>query len=99
MNISSIQHKRGTNIIIPHQLRLNTDLSWSEKVFISELKSMCSKKRCYYQPKVLSEQFQVSAVTIASWVKKLSNAGLLEIATDLNDPTCKQYIRLIEKAA
>lgn len=99
MRAAHIQYDRGSDIIIQSQIRMNTELSWGEKVFFSELKNICSKNRCYYQPKALGEQFQVSAVTIASWVKKLANAGLLEIATDLNDPTCKQYIRLIEKAA
>ncbi len=97
MSAANVQYDLFPEIIIRKEVRFNPELSWGEKAFISEI--MSSKDRFYYQPKVLADRYQVTPVTIGSWVKKLSNAGLLEVATDYNDPICRHYIRRIEKVA
>ncbi len=74
--------------------RFNKDLTWGEKAFLAEIKSMCGLGTCYYHQMKMAEMFGVSTVTINTWVKRLCYLGLIEIQMNLNDENCKAHIKL-----
>ena len=86
-------------IPLDFDIRFHPDLTWGEKFFLAELKSMCRKGKCHYHQSNLAEIFNISVVSVHSWVKKLCSLGYIEISMDENDPDCKLYIKLKEKKA
>lgn len=81
-------------IPLDYEIRFNPDLTWGEKLFFAEVKSLCSKGICHYHQAKLAEMFDVSTMAISNWVKKLSNLGYIEIIVDVNDPECKMHIKV-----
>lgn len=84
-------------IPLEYEIRFHPDLTWGEKVFLAEIKSMCTRGKCQYHQSNLAEMFNVSSVSIHTWIKKLCNLGYIEVGMDGDDPECRFYIKLKEK--
>lgn len=90
-----LSYKPQNEVVLHAKLRFDSKLTSGEKLFLAEVASICKTDKCYYEQKALSELFQVSRMTIATWVKNLVSLGYLQIYYDSNDPKCKQLLKPI----
>lgn len=79
-----------TEISFHKDIRFHPDLTFGEKMFYAEVKSM---KYCPFSSRKLSQFFGVSHQTILNWVKKLTNLDLLEVGTDYKNQESRQFIK------
>jgi len=84
------------SIQLDMDIRFHPDLTWGERLFLAEIKSMCTQGTCYYHQNKLAELFHVSKMSISHWIKKLSQMGYIEIVFDMNDKQCKHKIKLLK---
>lgn len=81
MNVKEI-YKPEKTIDFDFDIRFDTNLTNGEKIFYAELRSICSRFPCRYNKQKLAELFNVSNVSINSWVKKLCKIGYIEVYLD-----------------
>lgn len=84
------------SIPLDMDVRFHPELTWGEKLFLAEIKSMCNKGTCYYHQSKLAELFNVSKMSISHWIKKLSQMGYIQIIIDVNDTECKHKIKVLK---
>lgn len=94
MTKSNVSYEFSEEIKIPKSLRFREDMKSGEKLFYAELLAMSEKGKIHYSPPVLAKFFRVTNLTIHNWIKNLTNLGLIEIGIDVNDPLCKQFIKV-----
>lgn len=82
-------------IYLNQELRFNKKLTWGEKVFLAEIKSLCDDNFCPYCPNQLAKTFGVSRVSVNSWIKKLCALGFIEI-NRVNDSDSKFTLKIIK---
>lgn len=94
MSKTACAYKPEKTILFPQEIRFHPELTFGEKVFLAEIKSMTKdgKGRYPFSCKNLSMLFGVSHQTIANWVKKLVKMGLVDIAMDYANEDCKQFL-------
>lgn len=93
MTKALLQYEPEQHIFVERSVRFNPDITWGEKMFLSEVKAMCRKGKCYYQATELAEIFGVAPITIRTWVKNLVNHGFLEVIVDVNETSCKTLLK------
>ena len=94
------EYQPETNILFHKKIRFHPHLTWGEKMFYAEIKSLSEKnikKNCPYSSRKLSELFGVSHQTILTWIRKLVELDLLEVGVDFNNKYCRQFLRTKEK--
>jgi len=91
------EYKPETNILFHKDIRFHPDLSFGEKMFYAEIKSLSEKneqKRCHYSSRKLSEFFSVSHQTILTWIRKLVELDLLEVGIDFNNKDHRHFLKI-----
>ena len=96
MSAAELYHPEPS-IPLDYDIRFNPDLTWGEKVFYAEIKSMCAKGKCYYHQSSLAEMFNVAPVSIHTWIKKLCTLGFIDVSMDSEDPWCRLCIKLKDR--
>ena len=94
------EYQPETNILFHKNIRFHPDLTWGEKMFYAEIKSLSEKnatKNCPYSSRKLSEFFGVSHQTILTWIRKLVELDLLEVGVDFNNKHCRQFLKTKNK--
>ena len=82
---NTLEYKIEPEIKLTKEIRFHPKLTPGEKLFLSEINSLCSLGECYYQPKQLGKIFSVSSATVSQWVKKFVELGLIEVAIEFNN--------------
>lgn len=88
------------DLVIPKEIRYNPMLTFGEKIFLSELKTVISqseKKRFPYTLRSLSQVFCASHQTVKNWVQKLIRLELLQVISETHPEGSFEYIILNEK--
>jgi predicted AAA+ superfamily ATPase len=93
--MSNLAKNYSPQTVIPFHkdIRFHPQLSFGEKIFYAEIKSLSEKKYCPFSSRKLSEFFGVSHQTILNWVKKLVELDLLEVGMDYKNQECRQFIK------
>lgn len=94
MSKTEVHYDFCEEIKMPKSLRFREDMKCGEKMFYAELLGLSEKGKLHFHPGSLAKAFKVSTLTIYNWCKNLTNLGLLEISIDINDPLCKQFIKM-----
>lgn len=81
-----------TEIKFHKDIRFHPNLTFGEKMFYAEIKSISSKKYCPFSSRKLGEYFGVSHQTILNWVSHLVELDLLEVGTDYKNQENRQFI-------
>ena len=88
------EYKPPKAILFHDSIRFHPKLTFGEKVFLAEIKSMSENGRCPFSSRTLSKFFGVSHQTILNWVKKLVDMELLEVGIDYKNNDCKQFLKI-----
>lgn len=82
-----IKYPLGFGIRIYESIRERNDLSWSEKVFLSEIVYIDQETHglCYFDKKSLAKLFFVDPLSISNWTQKLKKMGFLRIETKIHE--------------
>lgn len=97
-SISSILPEN--NISFPKDLRFHTGLTFGEKMFFAEIKSLAEKNNTGTFPfssRKLSQLFGVSHQTIINWIRKLEKLNMLEVGIDYNNTENRQFLKINHK--
>lgn len=87
------EYATKTEIPLHKHIRFHPSLTFGEKMFYAEIKSMSNRKICPFSSKKLGELFGVSHQTILNWVNKLIELDLLELGVDYKTQKYRQFIR------
>ena len=71
------------------------DLTWGEKVFLAEIRSIAShyaENKIPYRSVKMAQHFNVSPMTVNKWLKSLVKQGYLSLALDPADKNWEQLI-------
>lgn len=83
-------------ISFPKEIRYHSELSFGEKVFLAEVRSLCQKNkkhRCPISSRKMAELFGVSHQSVINWIKKLVDLDLVEVGVDYNDKFNRNFIK------
>lgn len=69
--------KKFLGVWIPKHIYLNDNLSWTEKILITEIKSLEGKKGCYASNEYLAKFLQLSEGTIRNTISKLKKKNYI----------------------
>ena len=69
--------KKFLGVWIPKHIYLNDNLSWTEKILITEIKSLEGKKGCYASNECLAKFLQLSEGTIRNTISKLKKKNYI----------------------
>ena len=93
LNSTLEEYSTKTEIPLHKDIRFHPSLTFGEKMFYAEIKSMSNRKICPFSSKKLGELFGVSHQTILNWVNKLIELDLLELGVDYKTQKYRQFIR------
>jgi len=80
------------------EIRFHPDLSYGEKIFLTEIQSMTENGEAYcFSSRKLAQLFDVSHQTIINWVKNLTKMGLLKVDCNFDSPYNKIVIKGVNK--
>jgi hypothetical protein len=99
--ISRTNHEYSVRetVSFPQEIRHADNIGWGEKCFLAEIMSLCDKEGYIpYSAKGLSELFKVSLPTIASWVKHLTEVGLIELGVKQSGNKWYNSIKLAKQS-
>ena len=88
------QYEPETEILLHKNIRFHSELTFGEKMFYAEIKSMTKGKNLPFSSRKLMQLFGVSHQTILNWTKKLSDLDLIEIGIDYRNHECRQFIKI-----
>lgn len=83
------------SISISKEIRFNNELSFGERFFLAEMKSLSKKnKGLEFNITYLSQCFQVTRPTMMNWVTKMFNLGLMQVEFDYLNKNKKTILKI-----
>jgi len=77
--------------VLPAPVRYNKGLKASEKIFYSEIVSLCNEQGfCTTTNAYFAELYQVSKATISQYISSLQKAGFIISKVDKNDANSRR---------